>query len=83
MECKMKNKLLFGALLSGLVFLGAGCATDAPEEEPARENTTPLEEGPGSNKGVGGGRTPPVSAAMLTRTAGVKRIPPATDSTCR
>ena len=59
----MKNKFLFGALLSGLVFLGAGCATDAPEEdksklpagnfEPVRENSTPLEEGPGSSKGVG------------------------------
>ena len=59
----MKHKFLFGALISGLVFLGAGCATDAPEEdksklpagnfEPVRENSTPLEEGPGSSKGVG------------------------------
>ena len=64
----MKNKLLFGALLSGIVFLGAGCASDASEEdksklpagtvETSRENTTPLEEGPGSSKGVGAWQDP-------------------------
>ena len=63
----MKHKFLFGALLSGLVFLGAGCASDTPAEDNAKAtpaatvdpgNDTSLEAAPGDNKGVGAWQDP-------------------------
>lgn len=63
----MKHKFLFGALLSGLVFLGAGCASDTPAEDNAQAtpaatvdpgNDTSLEAAPGGNKGVGAWQDP-------------------------
>ena len=59
----MKQKLLFGAIFSGLLLFGAGCASDTPPEDtskvpgaavdPYKENSTSLESAPGGGSGAG------------------------------